>query len=98
VWYPSSSLSGLNFTCGLPAGNDNPTNTAANADSPEGTHDPYGGSTYTPGPRPASHGMGIAGYNHLSRRSHISVDDHRWTKEVLAVTWALAGGLLVWML
>lgn len=94
MWYPSSSLADIGFTCGLPAGNDNPTNTEANADSPEGTHDPYGGTTYTPGPTPNVAGMGIAGLNQL-RSTPMSMElDQRAIGEMWALGWAMLGALV----
>lgn len=86
----------IGFPCGLPAGNDNPTNTEANADSPSGTHDPYGGTTYTPEPSPNAGGMGIAGLNRLhgaNRQPELA----GWKKEWWAVIWTFLGPLLVWM-
>ena len=51
----------MGFKCGVPAGDDTPTNTEAEAEEPSGTHNPYAGSTYTPGPSPNAAGGGIAG-------------------------------------
>lgn len=82
-------MADIGFTCGLPAGNDSPTNTEANADSPAGTHDPYGGTTYTPGPSPNVAGMGIAGLNR-SRSTPIG--------EMWVLGWAMLGALLVFAL
>jgi hypothetical protein len=91
-------LADIGFTCGLPAGNDNPTNTEANADSPAGTHDPYGGTTYTPGPSPNVAGMGIAGLNRL-RSTPRSVElDERGIGEMWILGWAMLGALLVFAL
>jgi hypothetical protein len=95
-------LSEIAFTCGLPAGNDNPTNTEANADSPSGTHDPYGGTTYTPLPSANAAGMGIAGFKRVRgksrRREGVSMEGRWWMKEWWAVMWACLGPLLVGML
>lgn len=93
-------MADIKFPCGLPAGNDNPTNTEANADSPEGTHDPYGGTTYTPGPSPNVAGMGIAGLNGLrsTRRTGVLIEDQAWTIEAWALGWAALGALLVFAL
>jgi len=89
----------LNFTCGLPAGNDAATNTEANADSPTGLNDPYGGTTYTPGPSPNAGGMGIAGLNRLrTKRETMTVVDSFWTSDLWALLWAVVGGLMVWVL
>lgn len=90
----------MNFQCGVPEGNENPTNTQANADSPEGTHDPYGGTTYTPPPSPNAGGMGIAGMNRLRipRRSVVIANEQGWGKEIWALGWAALGALMVFVL
>ena len=90
-------MADIGFTCGLPAGNDNPTNTEANADSPEGTHDPYGGTTYTPGPSPNVAGMGIAGLNRLRsirRTAALEVNEQQWMMGVWGLGWVTVGGFI----
>jgi hypothetical protein len=94
-------LAEIGFTCGLPAGNDNPTNTEANADSPEGTHDPYGGTTYTPGPSPNVAGKGIAGLKRLrSIRKTVAlvIKEQQWMMGVWCLVWVTVGALLVFAL
>jgi hypothetical protein len=94
-------LAEIGFTCGLPAGNDDPTNTEANADSPEGTHDPYGGTTYTPGPSPNIAGMGIAGLNRLRsirRMGALVIKEQQWMMGLWSLVWATLGALLVFAL
>jgi hypothetical protein len=88
----------MNFTCGLPAGSDEPTNTEANADSPAGTHDPFAGTTYTPMPTANAAGAGIAGLNRVRWREGsemrgyycLGIMGRYW-----GVMWALMGGLLL---
>ncbi len=90
-------MADIEFTCGLPAGNDNPTNTEANADSPEGTHDPYDGTTYTPGPSPNVATMGI-GLNWLRSTPGSTELDQRGIGELGALGWAILGALLIFAL
>jgi len=94
-------LAEIGFTCGLPAGNDNPTNTEANEDSPEGTHDPYGGTTYTPGPSPNVAGIGIAGLNRLRsirRTGALVIKGQHWMRGVWSLACVTVGALLVFAL
>ena len=88
----------IGFTCGLPAGNDNPTNTEANAESPEGTHDPYGGTTYTPRPSTNVAAMGITGLNPLRSTLRSTELDQRRLGELGALRWAVPGALLIYAL
>jgi hypothetical protein len=77
VWYPSSSLQNIGFKCGLPEGNDNPTNTEGDAGQPEGTHYPYG-TTVTFSSTNAA-GMGIARMNKLTLcRGEIYIGWNLW--------------------
>jgi len=92
----------MNFQCGLPASDNDPTNAEANEDSPSGTHDPFGGTTYTPGPTANTAGMGIAGMNGL--RARRSKCDSLIREEITScfeimwvpwdMGWALFGGLM----
>ena len=92
----------MNFTCGLPAGDDDPTNAEANQDSPSGTHDPFGGTTYTPGPTPNAGGMAVSGLNGLRPRR--KKGEPRISEGIIFcfgiiwvpwdMGWALVGGLI----
>jgi len=87
----------MNFTCGLSAGNNSATNTEANADSPTGVHDPYGGTTFTPDPSPNAAGLGIAGMNRLGRTTGLTrekVGMVGWGA-VWLVMWGVVGALVV---
>jgi len=105
VWYPTSMLQSINFKCGCPEGDDNPTNTYADGEQAEGTHDPYGGTTFTPSASPNAAGMGIAGLNRLKakqrrntgvERAVVVVND--WTRDIWALGWAVMGALFVFAL
>jgi hypothetical protein len=89
----------MNFTCGLPAGSDEPTNTEANADSPAGTHDPFAGTTYTPVPTANAAGAGIAGKNRVRRHKEKSEMGVYYClgfmERYWGVMWGLVGGLLL---
>ena len=102
VWFPTSMLQAMKFTCGVPSGDENPTNTYADGEQAEGTHDPYGGTTYTPSASPNAGGMGIAGLNRLRNkrrnveRTVVVVND--WTRDIWALGWDLMGALFVFAL